>query len=194
MKVEYDRWKYSDESSVVKVKKLFKDKKNKFTIPDWITCMQSYGVAADKVSEIIKVPVPLNLYSEIALKQERTAKKLENILYNTTHLPETENLYYKDHTCMKFDAKIIEVFKNVKQNNLPNILIFDKSAIYPTSGGQEHDTGTIKIAGCAGEYKIVDAIKVGKCVLHIIDRPLEGYVEMFKGKKVTVTIDPDRRH
>ena len=44
-------------------------------------------------------------------------------------------------------------------------------------------------AGVAGEYKIVDAIKVGKCVLHILDRPLEGYTEMFKGKKVNVSID-----
>jgi len=75
----------------------------------------------------------------------------------------------------------------------PNIIILDQSAIYPTSGGQEHDTGTLKIAGCAGSYNIVDAIKVGKCVLHILDRPLEGYVEMFKGKRVHIKIDPERR-
>jgi Ser-tRNA(Ala) deacylase AlaX len=51
----------------------------------------------------------------------------------------------------------------------------------------------MKFAGVAGEYKIVDAIKVGKCVLHILDRPLEGFVEMFKGKTVSVSIDQDRR-
>jgi Ser-tRNA(Ala) deacylase AlaX len=51
----------------------------------------------------------------------------------------------------------------------------------------------MKILGCAGEYKVVDAIKVGKCVLHILDRPLEGYIEMFKGKQVHVKIDWDRR-
>jgi hypothetical protein len=44
-------------------------------------------------------------------------------------------------------------------------------------------------AGVAGSYKIVDAIKVGKCVLHILDRPLEGYTEMYKNKKVSVAID-----
>ena len=37
---------------------------------------------------------------------------------------------------MNFDATVIEVFKNVKQNNAANIVIFDKSAVYPTSGGQ----------------------------------------------------------
>lgn len=48
-------------------------------------------------------------------------------------------------------------------------------------------------AGVSGSYKIIDAIKVGKCVLHILDRPLEGFVEYFKGKKANVTIDADRR-
>jgi Ser-tRNA(Ala) deacylase AlaX len=51
----------------------------------------------------------------------------------------------------------------------------------------------MKIKGCAGSYKIVDAVKVGKCVLHILDRPLEGYLDMYKGKKVEVAIDADRR-
>jgi alanyl-tRNA synthetase len=36
-------------------------------------------------------------------------------------------------------------------------------------------------------------VKVGKCVLHTLDRPLEGYLELYKGKKVHVTIDADRR-
>jgi len=155
--------------------------------------MQSFGIAADKISEVVKAPIPQNLYYEIALRQERTAKKQETILYNTTHLPETDNLYYKDNTLQHFEATIIDVFQNVMQKNIPNILILDRSAIYPTSGGQQHDTGVLKIKGCAGEYKVVDAIKVGKCVLHILDRPLEGYVEMFKGKKIECTIDWERR-
>jgi Ser-tRNA(Ala) deacylase AlaX len=37
---------------------------------------------------------------------------------------------------MEFDAKIIDVFNNILQKNIPNIVIFDKSAVYPTSGGQ----------------------------------------------------------
>ena len=51
----------------------------------------------------------------------------------------------------------------------------------------------MKIKGVAGSYKIVDAVKVGKCVLHILDRPLEGYLDMYKGKKVEVSIDAERR-
>ena len=54
-------------------------------------------------------------------------------------------------------------------------------------------TAVIKIQGCAGEYKVIDAVKVGKVVLHTLDRPLEGYIELYKGKKVHLKIDADRR-
>jgi Ser-tRNA(Ala) deacylase AlaX len=50
-------------------------------------------------------------------------------------LPETENLYYKDHNLFDFDAKVVEVFQNVLDKNKNNLLILDRSAIYPTSGG-----------------------------------------------------------
>ena len=42
----------------------------------------------------------MNLYYEISQRQERTAKATEQILYNTSQLPETYNLYYKDHKLM----------------------------------------------------------------------------------------------
>lgn len=115
IKVEYERWQTSDEESVKKLDKIIKQRKGKLTIDDWIVCMQSHGIPADKISDIVKAPIPHDLYLEIAVRQERTAKKAETILYNTTHLPETDNLYYKDHTQMEFDAKIVDVFANVLQ-------------------------------------------------------------------------------
>jgi hypothetical protein len=53
------------------------------------------------------------LYYEIALRQERTAKAAETILYNTTHIPETKMIFYDNHDLMDFDATIIEVFNNI---------------------------------------------------------------------------------
>lgn len=44
-------------------------------------------------------------------------------------------------------------------------MILDQSAFYPTSGGQQNDTGKMTIEGL-GDVEIVDVIKVGKCVLH----------------------------
>jgi alanyl-tRNA synthetase len=93
---------------------------------------------------------------------------------------------------MNFTGTIIDVIKH-KDTKLPNLVILDRSAIYPTSGGQQHDNGTMKISGCEGEYLIVDAIKVGKCVIHILDRPLEGDVETYKGKTCEVQVDEKRR-
>ena len=52
--------------------------------------MQSFGIPADKISEIVKEPIPQSLYYEIALRQEKTAKKEETILYNTVHIQETD--------------------------------------------------------------------------------------------------------
>lgn len=104
-------------------------------------------------------------------------------------------LMYNDETvdAMECDATILEVFKNVTQKSIPNIIILDRSVVYPTSGGQEHDNAVLKIAGVAGEYKIIDAVKVGKVVLHTLDRPLEGYIELYKGKKIHMKIDVERR-
>ena len=124
------------------------------------------------------------------MRQERTAKATEVILYDTTHLPETENLFYADQHMMEFDATILDVYQNVLQKNIPNILILDQSAVYPTSGGQQHDNAVVKIEGIEGDFNVIDAIKVGRVVLHTLDKPLEGDV---KGKKVSVKIDAARR-
>ena len=79
------------------MEKLWKKNKGKFTIDDWIMCMESWGIPADRISQICGVPVPGNLYYEIAIRKERIAKAPEMILYNTVHLPETVNLYYQNH-------------------------------------------------------------------------------------------------
>ena len=190
IKVEYDRWRFSDEESVKKLEKIIKQRKGKLTLDDWIVCMQSHGIPADLISEIVKAPVPQTLYYEIAMRQERTAKATETILYDTTHLKETDNLFYKDHKMMEFDAEVLDVFNNVLQKNIPNLLILDQSAIYPTSGGQQHDNGVVTFEGSEEEFKIIDAVKVGKVVLHTLDKPIEGDI---KGKKAHVVIDAERR-
>ena len=96
IKVEYDRWLNTDAEQGEKLKKLIKKNKNTLTLDDWITAMQSWGIAADKISEVAGTPIPGNLYYEIAMRQERVAKKPEQILYNTIHLPETKSLYFDD--------------------------------------------------------------------------------------------------
>lgn len=189
--IELDKWKNTESEQKVKLDKLLK-KKSELTIDDWIIAMTSWGIPADAIAQISKNEIPPNLYHEIATRQERVVKAAEQILYDTTHLPPTINLYYQNHKMYKFNAKIVDVFANVKQKNVRNIVICDQSAFYPTSGGQQHDDGTITIDG--ETYNIVDAEKVGQCVLHILDRELTKPNDELIGKEVELTIDEARRN
>ena len=80
------------------------------------------------------------------------------------------------------------------EGNKRNILIISQSAVYPTSGGQQHDKGTIHIEGIPEPFEIKNAEKVGKVVLHILDREIPLEIEQLKGKKVHVEIDRERRN
>lgn len=60
---------------------------------------------------------------------------------------------------------------------------------YPTSGGQQHDTGLLIIKG--EEYKVVNVEKVGKCILHILDRPVGD--DVAAGIQVCGKLDEERR-
>ena len=69
IKVEFDRWRSTDEVQKKNLEKLLKQRKNgKLTIDDWIIAMQSWGIPADKIAELSKEPVPGNLYYEIATR------------------------------------------------------------------------------------------------------------------------------
>jgi len=62
-------------------------------------------------------------------------KMADAILYDTSKIPETENLYYKDHRLLNFNAKVLHIFENVIDSKKKNIVCLSQSAFYPTSGG-----------------------------------------------------------
>lgn len=70
-------------------------------------------------------------------------------------------------------------------------MILDQSAFYPTSGGQQNDTGKIWIDGM-GDLEVVDVIKVGKCVLHQISQDVPDDVDLV-GKAVKGEVNLERR-
>ena len=157
-------------------------------------------MAADKISQASKLPVPNNLYYEMAERHSKVMKPVEAVLYSTSHLPETKNLYYGDHHLYEFGAKVVAVFSNVLDNHKKNIVILDGSAFYPTSGGQMHDTGFLSVNG--ENYEVTNVEKVGHCVLHYLDRELDKAInaegedqtaEEYVGKTVESRIDPKRR-
>lgn len=110
------------------------------------------------------------------------------ILYDTSAFPETENLYYKDSRQFEFEAKVIGVIPNKLKGGELNILVLDKSAFYPLSGGQQNDVGSLQIKG--EQYNVIDVQKIGRSVLHFVDKPVTND---FVGEAVKGLIDEERR-
>ena len=84
----------------------------------------------------------------------------------------------------EFDAKVLKIVKLDDHHGV----ILNRTAFYPTGGGQPADTGVIK--GKRGEIRVVDAQITDTTVIHVADKDVEG---IWKGETVKGIIDWDRR-
>src|SRR5687767_1150927 len=89
-----------------------------------------------------------------------------------------ERLYYNDPYLREFDATVLSV-ENAGGRQVARL---DRTAFYPTSGGQPFDVGTL---GDARVVEVVDADH-GE-VLHVVEGPLTA------GARVTGRVDWTRR-
>ena len=81
---------------------------------------------------------------------------------------ETERLYYADSHLLEFEATVSAV---VRTEDGRRAVALDRTAFYPTGGGQPFDTGTL------GAARVVECIEAeGAGVLHVVegDAPAEG--------------------
>jgi len=86
----------------------------------------------------------------------------------------TERLYYHDSHLLEFDARVIDV---TKRDDGAIAVILDRTAFYPTGGGQPNDTGTL------GQARVVDCIDAEiEGVLHVIQGPIPESGEMLHGR------------
>ena len=91
----------------------------------------------------------------------------------------TERLYYQDSYLKEFKARII---KKVRIDDQPAVVL-DRTAFYPTSGGQPYDIGVIQ------DVSVVEVVEEGKEIIHILKDELKEDV----GAVVTGKIDWERR-
>lgn len=91
----------------------------------------------------------------------------------------TERLYYTDATTRVFDARVSDVAQDGVR------VYLERTAFYPTSGGQPHDTGTL--AGIT----VVDVVDEGDRIAHVLERALAG---VGAGSTVHGEVDWPRRH
>ncbi len=76
----------------------------------------------------------------------------------------TERLYYDDSYLRQFRARILE-------RSCDGLEVYlDRTAFYPTSGGQPHDTGWIN------QVPVIDVIDEGRWIRHRLARPVEAEV------------------
>jgi alanyl-tRNA synthetase len=89
----------------------------------------------------------------------------------------TSRIYYTDAYCRAFDAQVVRAFDREVR---PTVLL-DRTAFYPTSGGQPFDVGTI------ADANVIDVVDADGDVVHVLSAPLE------EGAVVRGEIDWERR-
>ncbi len=72
----------------------------------------------------------------------------------------TERLYYTDSYLARFSATVLERVDEGRR------VYLDRTAFYPTSGGQPFDTGTL------GHVRVVDVVDEDDRVAHLLEAPL----------------------
>ncbi len=75
----------------------------------------------------------------------------------------TEQLYFDDPLTLEFTAQVSEC-RPLRAGRFG--LLLPRTYFYPTSGGQEHDTGFI------GAARILEVVKEDDDILHIADQPI----------------------
>ncbi len=154
-------------------------KGKKITVEKLLELYDSHGISPEMLAEAgLEVEVPEDFYIRLAERHERSraevkAKKFKE--FDISGLPATEILYYDDYLLLEFEARVLRVYDG-------KYVVLDRTAFYPTSGGQESDRGYL------GRARVVDVFKQGSVIFHRIEGepPEEG--EVVKGK-----IDAERR-
>jgi alanyl-tRNA synthetase len=90
----------------------------------------------------------------------------------------TERLYYKDPYCRTFDGVVVRAFSH---EGRPAVAL-DRTAFYPTSGGQPHDVGAL------GGSRVIDVVDLEDgTIVHVLESALA------EGSSVEGEVDWSRR-
>jgi alanyl-tRNA synthetase len=74
----------------------------------------------------------------------------------------TDRIYYTEPSCRSFEATVIRTGEREGRS----LVVLDRTAFYPTSGGQPFDTGQL------GSVTVVETIDEGDDVIHVVSAPM----------------------
>jgi alanyl-tRNA synthetase len=90
----------------------------------------------------------------------------------------TERIYYTDPACIEFDATVV----SASTTDGRSVVVLDRTAFYPTSGGQPNDTGSL------GDADVTDVVDLDDgSIGHVVGTPLA------EGARVHGRVDWARR-
>lgn len=170
IEVEREKFNKSKEKAEKYLERLDADE---ITLEKMIELYDSEGISPKTISKKFNIEVPQNFYKKITERQEEKEKDVkEDDRFDTKHLEPTEDLYHKKQV---FKAKVLDV--------QDDYVILNRTAFYPTSGGQMHDTGTLN------DKKVVEVLKADGVIFHKV--PNHNF---DVGDKVKGSIDAERRN
>lgn len=97
----------------------------------------------------------------------------------------TERLYYHDSYLTEFRARVVDVSPDAVNPERQRVYL-DRTAFYPTSGGQPFDTGQL------GGIQVIEVIDEGDRIAHVLGEPLTP-IQIDGQSDVEGRIDPGRR-
>jgi len=96
------------------------------------------------------------------------ARRFQNLEVTGYTKRVTERLYYRDSYLVDFDAAVLDRAEDGRR------IYLDRTAFYPTSGGQPFDTGRL------GAVEVVDVVDEGERIAHLLSAPVSG--ERIRGR------------
>lgn len=141
---------------------------------------ESHGITPELIEKVaadvsVDVHIPGDFYMNVARKHESGGAKVKKIDVDVTGLDATKDLYYESDD-LEFGAKVMKIIKE-------KWIVLDKTAFYPTGGGQDHDVGVLN------GVDVLNVIKVDGVILHEV----EGAAGLSVGDDVSGSVNAKRR-
>lgn len=155
------------------------------TVEEMVELYDSQGITPQALlSAGVIERVPPDFFKRVAERHERSgqapARTGREEEFDLAGVPPTVILYYDDYSLTEFTSPV--VWKG-RDSQGRTVVALERTAFYPTSGGQMHDRGWMD------SVEVVDVFKQGAVVLHTLSGDLQKEV----GEEVECRIDWERR-
>jgi len=183
LEVEKSKYYQSKKKGQQAVEQLLKSKKE-ITPEKLVELYDSQGISPEQVKEEaakldMVLEIPQNFYALVAQRHANAEQKTQTkkeIELDLKDISATQALYFDSYDYVDFEGIALKIIED-------KYVVLDRTAFYPTSGGQLHDKGKLD------NVEVVEVFKQGNVIVHVLKHK-PGFKE---GDKVAGKIDFDTR-